>query len=244
MIRHMAIAAVTAAVLGSAGAGHAALAFSSATGDFRNPAGASVFTLEDNDGLTGAEVFRYGEIGLPGTTVQSFLSFSSAAAAPVNAGETFTLGSLMYQNGANAGNAEVVTVAFDVSAALTLDGAPLTGVAGYLFTINNTPNGEPCPYPSTTPCADLVTIQSLDSFQTFTVNGQTLRLYIDGFRDAQGAIRTSFLGEEDSVTSATLVGRFDLVAAGVVPEPNSWALMILGFGLLGAGLRRKPLALG
>jgi hypothetical protein len=32
-------------------------------------------------------------------------------------------------------------------------------------------------------------------------------------------------------------------AAGGVPEPASWALMIAGFGLIGAALRRRPVAI-
>jgi hypothetical protein len=31
----------------------------------------------------------------------------------------------------------------------------------------------------------------------------------------------------------------DLYKAGAIPEPSSWALMIGGFGLLGAALRRR-----
>ncbi|MBO9669954.1 MAG: PEP-CTERM sorting domain-containing protein [Sphingobium sp.] len=30
---------------------------------------------------------------------------------------------------------------------------------------------------------------------------------------------------------------------GAVPEPASWALMIAGFGVVGAGLRRRKLAI-
>lgn len=34
-----------------------------------------------------------------------------------------------------------------------------------------------------------------------------------------------------------------LDVAGLVPEPSAWALMILGFGAIGAGMRRKRIAL-
>lgn len=41
-------------------------------------------------------------------------------------------------------------------------------------------------------------------------------------------------------TGAT--GRVGLFAASAVPEPGTWATMIVGFGLVGAGLRRKRVA--
>ena len=37
-------------------------------------------------------------------------------------------------------------------------------------------------------------------------------------------------------------GWVTVTEAAVVPEPASWALMILGFGLAGAALRRKSVA--
>ena len=37
--------------------------------------------------------------------------------------------------------------------------------------------------------------------------------------------------------SISLVGHYDIVPATAVPEPLTWNLMILGFGLVGAGLR-------
>ena len=35
---------------------------------------------------------------------------------------------------------------------------------------------------------------------------------------------------------------FDVTAPGAVPEPTTWALMISGFGLAGAALRRRRTA--
>lgn len=33
-------------------------------------------------------------------------------------------------------------------------------------------------------------------------------------------------------------------AGAVVPEPSAWALLILGFGAVGAGMRRRKVSLG
>ncbi|MFN3515090.1 MAG: PEPxxWA-CTERM sorting domain-containing protein [Phenylobacterium sp.] len=38
---------------------------------------------------------------------------------------------------------------------------------------------------------------------------------------------------------ATIEGTFTLVQAAAIPEPGVWALMIAGFGLMGAALRRQ-----
>jgi hypothetical protein len=40
-------------------------------------------------------------------------------------------------------------------------------------------------------------------------------------------------------TSTSRAFEFDDVALGAVPEPQSWALMIVGFGLVGAAARRR-----
>ncbi len=44
-------------------------------------------------------------------------------------------------------------------------------------------------------------------------------------------------------TSGT-AGPVVLLASGTVPEPASWALMIAGFGIVGAAMRRRLLAIG
>jgi hypothetical protein len=46
-------------------------------------------------------------------------------------------------------------------------------------------------------------------------------------------------------TTLTLAGKHLTVAAGAVPEPTSWALMLGGFGMVGGALRsRRKLAFG
>jgi hypothetical protein len=54
-------------------------------------------------------------------------------------------------------------------------------------------------------------------------------------------IPTEFFGGDASVTGGTLSVTYDYT--GAVPEPADWALMILGFGGVGAMLRRRRTAL-
>jgi hypothetical protein len=35
-------------------------------------------------------------------------------------------------------------------------------------------------------------------------------------------------------------GTFSAAVSGAVPEPATWAMMIAGFGMTGAALRRRP----
>jgi hypothetical protein len=240
MNKHWVAGAAAAAMVSLAGAADAQLLFQSAAGDFNNSVGAALPVFVDADMLPGEEIFRYGDTSpLPGLT-QSSLTFSSAAMAAINPGAVFTLGTLEYRNGANTGNETFITVGFDVASNLLFNGAPLGGLASYQFTIENTTNSGVCPYPSVTPCSDRVSIQALSGFQTFNVGGQELRLFVDGFRDTNGVIQQNFIGQEDTTTIATLVGRVDLISnttPAPVPEPGSWLLMIAGFGGLGAALR-------
>jgi hypothetical protein len=54
-----------------------------------------------------------------------------------------------------------------------------------------------------------------------------------------GVLQPAFLADENAATTATLIGRFDLASGSAVPEPGTWALMILGFGAVGGALRGR-----
>lgn len=58
----------------------------------------------------------------------------------------------------------------------------------------------------------------------------------------------NFIGHADNVNwtigTVTESWNFEVQSAGVVPEPATWALLIAGFGLVGAAARRRSLAHG
>ena len=56
-----------------------------------------------------------------------------------------------------------------------------------------------------------------------------------------GAYRSAIDTSIDSVTQQ--IGRVEPPATGAVPEPESWAMLIAGFGLVGAAMRRRRIAL-
>jgi hypothetical protein len=51
---------------------------------------------------------------------------------------------------------------------------------------------------------------------------------------------TEYFGSAQVDASGTLVS----LAFSVVPEPVPWAMMLVGFGLAGAAIRRKPQGAG
>jgi hypothetical protein len=242
MRRQLFAAAAGAAILLVAGSANAAFNFTNAAGNFNTPTGTEgTETFQNLDGLTGNEVFKYG-FGSPAELGPNILSFASGSAAVVNQGVDFVLGTLSYHNSATTGNDELVTIDLGITPTISFNGSSINAAASYMFSIDNTSNAPPCQFSGGDPCADQIVITALSAgVQTFTIGGQTLRLFVDGFLDSNGHIQSSFVGSENSTTTAQLVGRFDLTTNTTpgAPEPAAWAMMLVGFGGLGAVMRRR-----
>lgn len=240
MNRHLIAAGACAALLFVANAANASFVFTSAAGNFNTATGTNgTESFTNSDALPGFDVFKYGgDIGQG----PNILSFASGAGATVNQGAQFTLGTLSYHNSSTTVNDEIVTVDLGITPAITFNGGPVAAAASYMFTIDNTPNGGVCQFPGGDPCADQVVITALSAgVQTFVIGGQTLRLFVDGFLDSNGHVQSTFVGSENTTTTAKLVGRFDLTTNTNpgVPEPATWGMMLVGFGGLGAMMRRR-----
>lgn len=98
---------------------------------------------------------------------------------------------------------------------------------------------------------------SSDEYNTLTLNfvngpsqsftGEQLNLAFDANGnqiDAGNNGRVTFSSFGDRITSVTFSSRqnsfeFDNLGIGAIPEPSVWAMLILGFGVIGGSLRRR-----
>jgi hypothetical protein len=216
----------------------AATTLSPPAANFADPVGgnSSYYHYVDTDGIAGNEEFRWGQ---PAASSQrSGLRFAAAPAQTITQSVQFTLGTLTYFNNPVFGAISAVDLL--IGANLSIDGTPLTaGPFAFMVDVDETPNGgnpSACPYPSSISCSDKISIATGGALQTFEIGGQALTLYIDGFLDTNLIPQSSFIAQEQESTAATLVAHFDVASA--VPEPASWAMMVLGFGFLGGAMRR------
>lgn len=77
---------------------------------------------------------------------------------------------------------------------------------------------------------------SSGSFAVPLVNGQTYTMAVFNYGNIGN------IGGFDAVSDATAVIDWT-ITYDAVPEPASWAMMIAGFGLVGAGMRRRRMAI-
>lgn len=96
-------------------------------------------------------------------------------------------------------------------------------------------------------CADQVKMNFNSNSEVFVIDGKEYTLNIDGFL-VDGSPSGGFWTKEQALNSAFIRGKIDLYSvASAVPEPTTWALMIVGFGAAGAMVRsarrREGLAL-
>ncbi len=150
---------------------------------------------------------------------QSGLGFTGVDPDPnlvVPFGTNFQIGTLRhFNNPISAGSAAT-------SATLTLATIfatpPLSVNFLYSTTIDETPNATPCVYPSTTPCADKISISTVPS-QTFFYQGQELTL-ASFFLDSSGNPTSSLISQEGGTTSANVYGRLTKPGENPVPGPE------------------------
>jgi hypothetical protein len=181
------------------------------TGDFHDPVGGDNIAF-CNPGAAACTnpppiQVRWGE---PASgTEQSGLGFDPTAPVPISYGTSFSIGTLSHFNfPTNAG-----TAATDVSLDLEVRVDPSNPGPALFdhtitipFTIDETPNVEPCAYPSTTPCADKITFGTSSFLITSTSNSTVYELQIAGFVDPNSSLPVDgLISQENGTSSADLL---------------------------------------
>lgn len=146
----------------------------------------------------------------------SGLGFNGGGAQTVDSATPFAAGTLTHIN------FPVYMTTVETTAKLTIN-VTLKAADGTVlfdqpvpitFGIDETPNSPPCKYPSTSPCADAITIQNVSGLNwTNTVNGTTYRFTILGFRAsmADNTNITQLISNENQANQVLLVSQFDVV---------------------------------
>ena len=116
------------------------------------------------------------------------------------------------------------------------------GVLGFATTSGSLPGAEFAQSITTTACAP-GSLMLAPGQDVLVVAGIQLPVNRGGFADSTATFRTRF-GDDLSDETKTMLAEnlMSAIAQGAivaVPEPASWAMMIAGFGLLGAAVRRQ-----
>jgi hypothetical protein len=217
-------------------------------------AGATLETIGNGTANAG---IRWGN---PATTNGKSGYQFTAAATPLNAnvvvngaGSVFTLGDFSHINRpifAPSISGAQLTISYGVFLGATDLG---TYNAVFNFTHTETVNGSnPCDFGGANGqgvningCSDRVQIAlNSGASQFFNLGGVNYSLDISGFL-VNGVPANEFLTIEDAVNPAQLRGRISAESAiGTgIPEPQTWAMQVLGFGAVGVTARRRAAAI-
>lgn len=199
------------------------------------------FGRVDADPGDGFNQARWGEPGTSATSGRSGLGFQGLAPlSGIAINTAFQIGELRHYNwtlrlGTGASSSQL-----DLSAALEIDGVGSPG-SPYNFTtaltIDETPNSEPCAYPSATPCSDRITFEQVGTSDTFTIDGVEYTFQVIGFGPTPDALIDEFISKEGGDSTTPLWARITQ-ATHPVSEPGSFVLLTAVLGML-AGIRRR-----
>ncbi len=182
--------------------------------------------------------YRFQAIGIPTLIVDPITDLS----AITNIGQ-FTHFNFPIDSGTS-----ITGVKLQFSTDVLVNGDPF-GTVNFIYAFDHeeTPNADnPCAYGGANSqgvningCADRVAVNFNQSSGFFSIGQVDYALDVRGFL-VGGNPASSFLTVESQTNTAFLRGQVVLREnAGAVPEPASWAMMILGFGLVGAAKRKR-----
>jgi len=157
------------------------------------------------------EQVRWGSPGDENSTVQSGLGFDPTAATTIGYGTNFSIGTLSHFNLPTISGTAASSVSLDLEVRVdpSLGGAPLfDSTITIPFAIDETPNVEPCVYPSDpgNPCADKITFGTSSFLLSSTSNSTIYELQIAGFVDpTSSAPVDGLISQEHGTSSASLL---------------------------------------
>jgi thrombospondin type 3 repeat protein len=142
-------------------------------------------------------------------TPQSGLGFEPTAPVVIAYGTNFSIGTLSHFNFPTLSGTAATNVSLDLEVRVdpSIPGPSLFDQTITIpFTIDETPNQEPCAYPSTTPCADKITFGT-SSFLLSSTSGDTVyELQIAGFVDPASTLPVDgLISQENGTSSAELL---------------------------------------
>ncbi len=245
-----AVSAVALATITALPASAATVAFSSVKGEWLDPVGNSVTTSNNN--TSNAQV-RWGVPASNGGQ-QSGYNFIGTDFGPlvVNPGESSgvaTIGTFQHVNFPINSGTSITGIKLKFTADVVINNVNQgTRTFTYNFSHFETPNGsDPCADGgeqgdgvNINGCADRVQMNFNSISDTFMIGADKYTLDLAGFL-VSGNPTTGFWTTENALNTASIQGKVNLYerAIGGVPEPSTWAMMIIGFGAAGAMVRNN-----
>ncbi|TRW18412.1 PEP-CTERM sorting domain-containing protein [Glacieibacterium frigidum] len=246
----------SALILGvPAAAAAATVTFTNITGGFfngvlANPATSPAISYTGVDtNNTGAAWGTPAGFGQSGYKFATAGSISAAVTPPAGVSPTVTLGTFQHVNFPISSGTSITSISLRFNADVDVDGVSQGNRSFlYQFSHDETPNAaDPCADGGAqgvgvniNGCADRVSVNFISQSDSFDIGGVAYTLDVVGFVSGGGSPVTNFLTVERLTNEAFIVGRLTQydIAAGV-PEPATWALLIGGFGMVGAAARRR-----